>query len=319
MQRLIDWTASAFLHLGEMLVRGLPPAGALHLADLLGTVWYLVDGRRRRRASENLRIAFGDELAPSAQRALIRSVFRNMARVPFEGLFLPRLLGSRRAFERRCRLLGDVEQLRAHLDQQRPSVMVTGHLGNWEIAAHTVRLYPAPFAAVVRTIDNRHINRHVLRNRGGRRIVIGRRGALRTVVGALRRGTWVGFVADQNAGNTGEYVPFFGLPASTHGAPAWIACRASVPFFVGACMRRPHGVMAYDCHIRMLEHPLGQDADRADIRDLIARSMAQLEAWIRLDPAQYNWLHRRWKDRPEDEIPGPHLPRYDHHRPRLPS
>lgn len=315
MQRLLDWFAYALLRLGETLVRSLPPAAAMRLGDACGTVWYLVDGRRRRRAGENLRVAFGEPPNPATRRRLVHATFRSMARVPFESLFMPRMLGSHRRFERRCRLLGDVDRMLEDCDLDRPGVLVTGHLGNWELTGHAIRLYPAPLAVVARPIENKYVNRHVLASRGGRRIVIGRRGALPSILKALRNGTWVGFVADQNAGNQGEFVPFFGLAASTHGAPAWIACREGVALYVGVCLRRPGTLMQFDFHCRRLEHPGGIDATPDDIRELIARSMAQLEAWIRLDPAQYNWLHRRWKDRPKGEVRGPHLPRYDHHRP----
>lgn len=315
MRAILDWTAYAALRLGETLVRSLPPRAAVALGDACGAIWYVLDRRRRRRAAENLRVAFGDELDATARRRLIRQVFQSLARVPFESLLMPRLLGSRRRFFRRCRMRGDVEAFFHHAEHGPAAILVSGHLGNWELGGYALRSYPVPFAGVARPIENRYIDRHAVRARGGRRIVIRRRGALQSVVAALRRGTWVGFVADQNGGNRGEYVPFFGLDASTHGAPAWIACREGRPFYVGACLRRGNAPLCYDVHVKQLPHPNGADASPDDIRALVASSMAELEALIRIDPAQYNWLHRRWKDRPRDEVPGPHLPQYDHHRP----
>ena len=82
---------------------------------------------------------------------------------------------------------------------------------------------------------------------------------------------------------------------------------------MAACLRRPGGALVYDLHVARLDLPEGSEPEH--VEQLVRASLECLETWIRLDPPQYNWLHHRWKDRPEGEVPGPHLPQYDHHRP----
>ena len=86
MSQVVDWLAYAVLRLGETLVRALPPEAAMRLAEGLGTAWFWIDGRRRKRAAENLRVAFGAAENQRARRAEIRAVFKHLARTPVEQL-----------------------------------------------------------------------------------------------------------------------------------------------------------------------------------------------------------------------------------------
>ena len=314
----VGWRLQYLLmRLAEALVRSLPPAAAMRMGDVVGTIWWAVDRRRRKRASENLRIAY-PHLDDAARRDLVRASFKSMARVPIETMFAERLLPSWDAVLRRCRIEGDLERLRRHALARDAVMVVTGHLGNWELAARFLRLLGADTAVVARPIDNPLIDAHIVRQRGGRGTVIRHHGALARVREALRAGRVVALVGDQNAGRRGTFVPFFGLPASTYAAPAWMALREDVPLLVGTCIREP----GHDYRFRVCFAFEGLPADagrKGAIEKLTALTMERLEAYVREAPAQYNWLHRRWKDRPRGEDPATDRPRYDHHRPRPPT
>lgn len=291
-------------------VRAFPPAAIPGLAWLGGSGWYLVDRRRRKRIAENLRVAFGDELDARARRRLARSVFRSMARVPIEVLWFERLLATPRQQARRLRYHG-------RWPPPQPSgVAWGGHLGNWEVLVRAVQDRLGRMRSVARRIEHPAVQQLVIRARGGRSEVIEKHGAYRDLVRTLRGGDWVGIVGDQNAGADGPFIPFFGLPASMHEAPARLALREGVPLVALAAVRRPGAVLAFDVTAEVLH--AGGEARRepAAVTALLARMSAWLEAQVRAAPAQYNFLHRRWKDRPPGEAAGPHLPAYDHHRPR---
>jgi KDO2-lipid IV(A) lauroyltransferase len=190
-------------------------------------------------------------------------------------------------------------------------LLVGGHLGNWEMGPRCLRLSGVNARAVMRPVENRLINDHAVAARGGLATVIPKRGAVRAVMGTLRSGGWVALLADQNAGRGGVFVPFFGLPASTHPLPAVLALRLRLPLYVGACLRRPGTGYAFDIHIRRVDTGRPDDDvtdDRVD--EVVARMTAAIEAQVRSAPDQYNWLHRRWKSRPPDEPAGPHQPAY---------
>ena len=310
---LLDRLAYAGFRAAETLLLALPPRAALGLATPFGLLWWLVDGRRRKRTHANLKAAFPGMSAGERAR-IARQAFVSMLRVPLESIWMQRMVGTRRSFDERVPVSGDRLALTRRLDSGEPAVLLGAHLGNWELCAQALHVYPAPIKVVTKRTVGGRVFTHLQKTRGGARAVMDRRGALSQSMTALRQGTWVGFVADQNAGRGGEFVPFFDIPASTHAAPVWLALRAGVPLFVGVCLRRP-GTYRFDLHVHELSLPGDTGVDPSVVREVLTRAVQQLEAWIRLDPGQYNWLHRRWKDRPRGVEDHPRVPAYDHHRP----
>lgn len=312
---MTDWRtalASAAVRGVAAAVRALPPTTVPGLAWLGGTGWYLVDKRRRKRIDENLRVAFGASLSPAARRTRARAVFRSMARVPIEVLWFERLLRSPRQRARRLSIGGTWPE------PQPAGVAWGGHLGNWEVLVRAVDERLGRMRSVARRIDNPAIQELVTGARGGRSEVIDKHGAYRDLVRTIRGGDWVGIVGDQNAGAQGPFIPFFGLEASMHEAPARLALREGVPLVALAAVRRDGPVLAFDVEAEVL-HPGGTSVrDPEAVTALLTRMSTWLEARVRAAPTQYNFLHRRWKDRPPGEAPGPHLPAYDHHRPPTP-
>ena len=135
-----------------------------------------------------------------------------------------------------------------------------------------------------------------LRRRSGVE-VIGKRGALRPVLEALRRGRHVGILMDQNAARRESvFVDFFGRPASTSRSIAVLATRTGapiVPIFAYRCPDGGHRVVVRTA----LPPPASHDADAAVV-ELTARCTAEIERAIRHDPEQWLWSHDRWRTRP---------------------
>jgi KDO2-lipid IV(A) lauroyltransferase len=289
------------------LLRALPPRSVPALAWTGGTIWYLCDRRRRGRIRQNLKIAFGPTLAPAARRRLARDVFRHMARIPLEVIWFDRLATTPSQLERRCTFHGAWEPGRG-------GVLYTGHLGAWEMLIRAAPLRLGRLVTVVRRIRDPAIDAFVNRARGE---VVAKHGAFPELVRVVREGAWVFLAGDQNAGAAGPFIPFLGLPASTHVSPALLALREGVPLVLAVAVRRPGSEMHFDLHLEAVAEPAAHEPTPEELHDLLTRLHARLEAWVREIPQQYNFLHRRWKDRPPGELPGPHLPSYDHHRPRI--
>lgn len=297
------------VRLVELFVRALPPGGLARLADGAGRIWYAVDGRRRGRAHENLRVAFGD--LPQAQRVLLaRRAFGQLLRVPLEVLAAPRFVPDLRRLTSRVRALGDYKLFCDDVAAGRGGLVVAGHLGSWEIAARSLLLAGVPARAVMRPLDNPLLNRRIVGARGGDRRVIGKHGAARAVLATLRERRWAALLADQNAGRHGVFVPFFGLAASTHALPAVLALRLGLPLYATACLRAARGPWTFDLHFLRLLPPGPPQQSYPSAEALLTRLSEAIEAWVRLDPAQYNWIHRRWKTRPPAEAPSVAIPSY---------
>ncbi|MEP6692960.1 MAG: lysophospholipid acyltransferase family protein, partial [Gemmatimonadaceae bacterium] len=123
--------------------------------------------------------------------------------------------------------------------------------------------------------------------------IVSDREAVRRTAKAMQEHRAIAFLADQGALNTASsWVPFFGRLAKTPKGPAVLAIRWNVPVVFGVAMRLPDGRY----RVGIEEIPVEQTGDRdADVERVVARYSAALERWVRRDPTQYFWHHRRWK------------------------
>jgi KDO2-lipid IV(A) lauroyltransferase len=178
--------------------------------------------------------------------------------------------------------------------------MVTGHYGNWEVLSYALAVMGFEMVATARSLDNPYINEWVLgtREKKGQRIV-DKRGALKVVPEVLDDHGAVGFTADQDAGKKGMFVDFFGRPASTYKSIGILAMRYEVPIIVGFARR-----IANDFRFRLdvadIIYPDDWKDEHDPLRYLTQRYTTAIETAVRGEPAQYLWLHRRWKTQPTE-------------------
>lgn len=295
----------ALARFADFLLHALPPEALSRTADALGRLWYALSAARRRVVQENLRIAFGEAGDVRARARLARRSCGALGRVMAEAATADRILRRPSAL----RYAGDWEAFDRDVARGRGGLIVTGHLGNWELGAWAVRARGAPLDVMARRLDNPALEALITQRRGGSGQVIGKVGGLRDLVRRIRQGAWVAMLADQNAGRHGIFVPFFGLAASTFPTPAILAVRMDVPLYVGACIRRPCG-RGFDVHLDRLEPPGAGMPRSRRVRALLTDVTRCLESRIREAPDQYNWAHRRWKTRPPDGRPDPGRPFY---------
>jgi len=183
-------------------------------------------------------------------------------------------------------------------------LLVTGHYGNWEIAAAAVAARGVPIAAIVRRQGNRMVDERLQglrRNLGVETIYQGQAPA--RVPRILRANGVVGIVGDQDARRSGVFVPFFGRPASTHRGPALFALRLGAPVFACIARRLPGSDPRYEvAGERVQFNPTGE-LD-ADVHALTAELAMRLEKQVRVAPEQYFWFHKRWKTAAPAQDPG---------------
>jgi KDO2-lipid IV(A) lauroyltransferase len=192
------------------------------------------------------------------------------------------------------------EHVRAVLDRHGRALVLTAHLGNWELLTLAPALTGYPLTVVARALDSPWLDAWADRLRRTAGVeVVDKRAALRPVLDALRRGRLVGVLLDQNASRReGVFVPFFGRLASTSRAMAVLALRTRTPV-VPAFTRR----LAPGRHEITIHPALGlPDAGDEDaVRSLTADCTAAIEAAVRATPEQWLWSHDRWRTRPPEE------------------
>jgi KDO2-lipid IV(A) lauroyltransferase len=176
--------------------------------------------------------------------------------------------------------------------------MLTGHFGNWEMAGYLFGVFGFPPNSVYRPLDNPYLDRYIrsFRERTGQTL-IPKKGGYDQMLEVLQSGRVLSFIADQDAGEKGMFVDFFGRPASTHKAIALLAIEHRAPILVGYARRIGPG-FRYEVGCEEILEPAELTGTADDVRLLTQRFTSAIERIVRRDPEQYLWLHRRWKHQP---------------------
>jgi Kdo2-lipid IVA lauroyltransferase/acyltransferase len=265
-----------------------------------GIAWiiYLVDKRHRTVGLANLACAFGERYSENERDQIVRQVYRHFCMMLMEILHTPRKvhLATWRDWVELVEYVPIMDQL---ITGGRPMIFLTGHYGNWELAGYVFGLFGFPMVAVARTLDNPYLDRYLrsFRELTGQ-MLIPKSGGFDQMVEVLTNNRVLCFLADQDAGQRGLYVDFFGRPASTHKAIALLALAHRAPVVVGVARRMGPG-FRYEIRCADVIDPSELSGTADDVRLLTQRFTTALEHLIRQDPTQYLWLHRRWKHQPK--------------------
>ncbi len=274
--------------------RRVPRSFLLSIGSVGGLLGYLIDGRHRRIALENLRLVYGPELDPSRARRMARDCWRHFGRITCDTLCFPRF--DRDAIGRLVHYEG-LEHIRGAYAKRRGVLLFSGHLGHWELTALMQGFLDLPLVLVTRPLDN-HLLEEILaglRGLSGNRIVH-KRDAVREMLTALRSKLGVAIVLDQDARRDGVFVPFLGRLASTTPTLALLALRTGAAVVPTYSVPRPDGsyTIVYEPEV-----PIESTGDReADVRRITAVCTQHIERWIRAHPELWLWMHRRWKTQP---------------------
>jgi KDO2-lipid IV(A) lauroyltransferase len=248
----------------------------------------------------NLRLAFGNERTEEELAAIGRACYRHLGKCLMEFIRLP-AMGVEDI--RRVAELRGSEHLDTALARGKGIILLTAHLGNWEMVGTRIAAEGYPLNVIARAQRDDTLTDYIRRTREvvGMR-VYHREVAVRRSLEALRRNELVGMLLDQNAGDDGAFVDFFGRLASTARGPAAFALQTGAAVVPTFGWRKPD-----DRHVVELAEPvpLVSTGDReADILSNTARYTKVIENAIREHPEQWFWLHKRWKSRPVQKREG---------------
>lgn len=276
----------------------LPRTAAIFVGKLIARAIYQVHGRLRRVGYRNLQLAM-PELGSDARRDIVRGVFANLGRLLGEFSQFPKV--TRENISDLVEYDGFENYERAS-ERGRGVLMLTGHIGAWELCAFAQGAYGHPLSFLVRPLDNPLLDEMIDRYRGlsGNR-TINKNKAVRSVLEILKHGNDVGLLIDVNTlADQGIFCDFFGIPACSTTGLAVFALRSDAPvvpgFLIWDEQARKHKLRFEP------EVPLIRTGDfKEEVTLNTARFTKIIEDHAHQYPDQWLWVHKRWQTRPEGE------------------
>jgi len=274
------------------LVDLMPLTLAGRTAALFADIAFFLSRKRREIACENI-LKAGIATHPDEARRIARRSFQHFAILVVEAIKADRYLD---ASNWRDALLPTIDPAADALleDPNQGIILVSAHIGNWEIAAQMLS-YIKPLVAIARKMNNPYVDRLMDRRKGKTRLGVtpkhdadaGR--FFRT----LKEGNCLAILIDQHAREGGMMIDFLGRPASTHTSAAMLHLVTKAPICFASCIRT--GPMQFSLTVDPpLQHTPTGDR-KADVEAILRKLTGRLEEIIRAHPEQYLWAHRRWR------------------------
>ena len=300
MNLLLHWVGRSIIAFVQLF----PLGWVARFGRCVGQLGWWVDRRHRNVALANLTAAFGAERSADEIRSIARE---NYLRLAENYLCLLKVGGMSDAEIAPHVEWCGVEQLRR--SDGRAGVLVTGHFGNFETLNRIPMnmppgMPPQLFATTYRALRQPALSdlMQSLRNRDGVLFFERRHGA-DALKQALSDGTtWLALLADQQAGDRGLWLPFLGRPCSCSASPAVLALRARHPLITAICYRTGIAQWRWEFGEWI---PDTENGRRRTVESVTREINAVFEAAIRRDPANWFWVHRRWKRPSPHQRPEP--------------
>ena len=286
-----------FIH----VLRSLPRRMARAAGAAIAAIAYVSHGRLRRVGRRNLELAF-PEMPASQRAAVLRQEYRHLGWLLAE--FCQMSTYTRETASRFIRYEG-LEHYLAARDRGKGVLVLTGHLGAWELSSFYHSLAGYPMGMVIRRLDNPLVDALVnrIRCQHGNR-VLHKDDFARGLIGAMRAGETVGILMDTNmTPPQGLFVPFFGVEACTASGLARVALKTGAAVLPGFLLweeSERQYVLRFGPELALAATG-DSEADAASNTALLHRRASKRPS--AQYPSQWLWMHRRWKTRPPGEPP----------------
>jgi Kdo2-lipid IVA lauroyltransferase/acyltransferase len=294
---VIDYAVYLVVRSVIALVQALPLSVIEPACRQLGWLCWHVLRLRRKTIEENIGIAFPHHSEAERERIAL-AMWRHLFLMVAEITQAPRKL--RRSNWRNHSSISNYRATIRMLIDARPKVIISGHLGNFEVGGYLLAMHGFPTHAIARPLDNVYLDRFVNDFRGATgQYMLPKQGSGPEVTELLERGGTLVLLGDQAGGKGGCWVDFFGKPASTHKAVAVFSLGSQAPTMVTAALRR-NKPMSFCMQVAGIVDPAEPGFEFGTVPLLTQWYTRNLEHLVQATPDQYWWVHRRWKGDPSD-------------------
>jgi KDO2-lipid IV(A) lauroyltransferase len=280
----------------SLIISFLPESWLYSFAKNMSKLGARIAVKQRKIALEGLTLAFGKEKTPEEIERIVQDCFTFLAKAGIELMFL---MERPRRLRERVQFVG-IESLERALNAGKGVILVSAHFGNFPLMLSRLSLEGYKVGGIMRPMHDTRAEKMFEKKR--RRMNIKtiytqpRKACVDTTIRSLANNEIVFIPIDQNFGSGGVFVDFFGRKAATATGPVVLAQRtgaALIPCFI---IRQPD-----DSHKIVFEPPFtletGSNSQETVILN-IQRLTNIIEDYIRRYPAEWGWIHRRWKSKP---------------------
>jgi len=275
---------AAFLYL-------LPIRIAVFLGGRLGTLLFFLLRQHKLETINNLNIAFGQEKSQGEIFNIAKGVFENIGKNTAEFASFAKI--NKNNIDRFVDVYG-IEKMENALKEKKGVIALSCHLGNWELLAAYFGLKGYPTNVVARPLRDQRLDRLINSLRHSKNInVISRGSSFKKILSALKENEIVGILPDQDINSIdGVFVDFFGRKAYTPTGPVLLAMASRSPMLPVFCIRQ-NGK-----HKLFVDDPITLEITGDKDRDIFVNTQrwsGRIEGYIRNNPSQWVWMHKRWK------------------------
>lgn len=275
----------------EILLNTLSYKKAFKVSKIIASIFYYVDPAHRILAKDNVLKAGVASKEGNDAEILVKKVYENFALLLVETLLFRRIM--RRKEVDKLVKIENAENLNQVLKHGKGAILVVAHLGNWEIGGIALSKQGFPLSSVARPLTNSMLNSFLVGVRTReKQVIIGKYNASQRMAAELKANRLLALLVDQHAGSKGIWVDFFGRPASTVKSAAILSLRYGSPI-VPIKVFRENGY-----HKLVVADPILPSSELS-VEQLTQIYTKRIEKFIRENPEQWLWLHKRWKTPPE--------------------
>jgi len=291
--RLSGWLG---LNFSSLIIKVIPERLMYSLAKNMAALGFIIAGKKRKIALESLTIAFGREKTKCEIERIAKDCFIFVAKSGLELLFF---MNKPKLVKRRVEIVGK-ENLDSALAKGKGVILVSGHFGNFPLMLLRIKLEGYETSSIMRQMRDNRTEKLFMEKRKKFNIKTiynqPRSLCVETTLKTLRNNELVFIPIDQNFGTGGVFVDFFGKKAATPAGPVVFALRTKADIIPCFIVRQED-----DTHKIIFEEPLNLE-EGATFQETVIINIQKLtniiESYIRKYPAQWGWIHRRWKSRP---------------------
>jgi lauroyl/myristoyl acyltransferase len=288
MNTLLYWLLRALV----AFIQALPLRLVARLGRVCGALAFWLDARHRRVASQNLQMCFGNEKSPAEIRAIAKEHFRRLGENYAGAIKTATMTPWQMLPHFDLTLAGNILPHQANAGPQ-SRIVAIGHFGNFELYARFGQFVPIfKCGATYRALKQPALNRIMveLRESPGCRFFERRKDGAALKAAMNDTGLLLGLLADQSS--KGVRIPFLGHDCDTSTAPAVFALRYHCPLHTAICYRI--GLANWRIEVGV-EIPTRENGHARPIADIMGDVNRAFEIAVRRDPANWFWVHRRWK------------------------